>query len=293
MKEEVKLIPIESIRILNPRHREQKKFQSIVQSIKNLGLKKPIKVSLRSAQEGNEPGYDLVAGQGRIEAFTVLGFKEIPAIVVTVSKEDRLLMSLVENMARRFPASMDMVTEIQRLKSIGYSNVIIGQKLDIDHTVVGGLLTLMKSGEERLLEATLQNKIPVAAAIDIAKADSPEAQRELLKAYESGQLNHVSIRALRRLMEQRRLLGKKGARGMNPRTRTSADGLVNTYRREMHRQNAFISKARVCDNKLTFIVSALRKLTEDENFINLLKAEGLLTMPKYLEEHTTLQTVES
>jgi ParB family chromosome partitioning protein len=61
----------------------------------------------------------------------------------------------------------------------------------------------------------------------------------------------------------------------------------------MHRQNAFIRKARVCDNKLTFIVSALRKLTEDENFINLLKAEGLLTMPKYLEEHTTLQTVES
>lgn len=293
MKEEVRLIPIESIRILNPRHREPKKFQAIVQSIKNLGLKKPIKVSQRSAQEGNEPGYDLVAGQGRIEAFTILGFKEIPAIVVAVSKEDRLLMSLVENMARRFPASMDMVTEIQRLKNLGYTNVIIGQKLDIDHTVVGGLLTLMKSGEQRLLEATLQNKIPVAAAIDIAKADSPEAQRELLNAYESGQLNHVSIRALRRLMEQRRLLGKKGGRGTNPRTPTSADGLVNTYRREMQRQSAFIRKARVCDNKLTFIVSALRKLTEDENFVNLLKAEGLLTMPKYLEEHAALQTAES
>jgi ParB family chromosome partitioning protein len=293
MKEEVKLIPIESIRILNPRHREQKKFQSIVQSIKNLGLKKPIKVSLRNAEEGDEAGYDLVAGQGRIEAFTVLGFREIPAIVVAVSKEDRLLMSLVENMARRFPASIDMVTEIQRLKNLGYSNVIIGQKLDIDHTVVGGLLTLMKSGEERLLEATLQNRIPVAAAIDIAKAESPEAQRELLKAYESGQLNHVSIRTLRRVMEQRRLLGKKGARGGDKRTHHSADGLVNTYRREMQRQSAFIRKARACDDKLTFIVSALRRLTEDENFINLLKAEGLLTMPKYLEEHTTLQVAES
>ena len=66
MKEEIKLIPIESIRILNPRDRDQKKFQSLVQSIKNLGLKKPIKVSLRTAAEGNEPGYDLVAGQGRI-----------------------------------------------------------------------------------------------------------------------------------------------------------------------------------------------------------------------------------
>jgi hypothetical protein len=53
MKEEVKLIPIDKIRVINPRHREQKKFQAIVQSIKNLGLKKPIKVSLRTAEEGD------------------------------------------------------------------------------------------------------------------------------------------------------------------------------------------------------------------------------------------------
>ena len=292
MKEEVKLIPIESIRILNPRHREQKKFQAIVQSIKNLGLKKPIKVSLRTAAEGAEPGYDLVAGQGRIEAFMVLGHKEIPAIVVAVSKEDRLLMSLVENMARRFSAPMDLIVEIQRLKSEGYSNSAIGEKLDIGNTMVGGLLILMKSGEMRLLEATLQNKLSVGVAIDIAKAEGTEAQRELLAAYEKGQLNQYSIRTLRRVMEQRRLLGKKCSRGYK-QSSPSADALVNTYRREMQRQNSFIRRARVCDNKLTFIVSALRKLTADENFVNLLKAEGLLTMPKYLEEHTALEMNES
>ena len=49
MNDEVKMIPIDRIRILNPRHRDQKKFELIVQSIKNLGLKKPIQVSLRSA----------------------------------------------------------------------------------------------------------------------------------------------------------------------------------------------------------------------------------------------------
>lgn len=290
MKEEVKMIPIESIRILNPRHRDQKKFQVIVQSIKNLGLKKPIKVSFRATQEGNEPGYDLVAGQGRIEACMALGYKEIAAIIVTISKEDRLLMSLVENMARRFPVPMDMIVEIQRLKADGYSNVAIGKKLDIGDVIVGGLLTLMNSGEERLLEATMQNKIPLGVAIDIARAEGAEAQRELLKAYEGGQVNQVSIRTLRRLMEQRRLLGKRRVRGGNRQSRTTADGLVNAYRREIDRQNAFIRKARLCDAKLTFVVSALRKLMEDENFINLLKAEGLLTMPKYLDEHITLQT---
>jgi hypothetical protein len=51
MNDEIKMIPIDQIRILNPRHRDRKKFEVIVQSIKNLGLKKPIQVGLRSAQE--------------------------------------------------------------------------------------------------------------------------------------------------------------------------------------------------------------------------------------------------
>jgi ParB family transcriptional regulator, chromosome partitioning protein len=284
MNEEVKLIPIESIRILNPRFRDQKKFQAIIQSIKNLGLKKPIKVSLRTAQEANEPGYDLVAGQGRIEACLALGFKEIAAIVVNVSKEDRLLMSLAENMARRFPSPMDMVAEIQRLKGEGYSNVVIGEKLDIDHTLVGGLLTLMKDGEVRLVEAAMQNKIPIGVAIDIAKAEGAEAQKELLKAYEAGQLNQFSIRTLRRLLEQRRLLGKKPSRGARKAPGVTADGFVSAYQREIQRQKAFIRKARIFDAKLVFLISAFRQLMKDENFTNLLKAEGLLTMPKYLAD---------
>ena len=245
MNEEIKLIPIESIRILNPRYRDQKKFQVIIQSIKNLGLKKPIKVSLRTAQEGDEPGYDLVAGQGRIEACLALGFKEIAAIVVSVSKGDRLLMSLAENMARRFPSPMDMVAEIQRLKGEGYSNVVIGEKLDIDHTLVGGLLTLMKDGEVRLVEAAMQNKIPIGVAIDIAKTDGAEGQKELLKAYEAGQLNQFSIRTLKRLMEQRRVLGKKPCRGPKKPTGVTADGFVSAYQREIQRQKSFIRKARV------------------------------------------------
>ena len=44
MNDEIKMIPIDRIRILNPRYRDRKKFEAIVQSIKNLGLKKPIQL---------------------------------------------------------------------------------------------------------------------------------------------------------------------------------------------------------------------------------------------------------
>jgi len=86
MNEEIQMIPIEQIRILNPRQRDQKKFEIIVENIKNVGLKKPIQVSRRSETEEEGPGYDLVCGQGRIEAFIALGFKEIPAVIVAISK---------------------------------------------------------------------------------------------------------------------------------------------------------------------------------------------------------------
>ena len=103
MKEEIVLIPIDQIRILNPRHRDRRKFELVVESIKTLGLKKPIKVSVRSNQKEGEAPYDLVCGQGRIEAFKALGHTEIPAIVADLPKEERLLMSLVENIARHAP----------------------------------------------------------------------------------------------------------------------------------------------------------------------------------------------
>src|SRR5580698_7063511 len=209
MNDEVKMIPIDRIRILNPRHRDRKKFEIIVQSIKNLGLKKPIQVSLRSAQEEEGAGYDLVCGQGRIEAFIALGHKEIPAVVVEISKEERLLRSLVENMARRYPAPLALIREIERLKAAGYGNTEIARKLDIDNTMVAGLIALKNAGEERLLDAASSGRIPLGGRRVITKTNSVEAQRELCKAFETKQLNYLSIRTVKRIIDQRRFAGKQ------------------------------------------------------------------------------------
>jgi len=120
--------------------------------------------------------------------------------------------------------------------------------------------------------------------MDIAKADSIETQRELLKAYETKQLNQVSIRTVKRLIDQRRFAGKQrdtSTRAGRNRP-TSVESLVNAYRRESQKQKLMIRKAKICDAKLVFIVTAFDKLLNDENFVTLLRAESLSTMPKYL-----------
>jgi ParB family chromosome partitioning protein len=279
------MIPIERIRVLNPRPRDKKKFEQIIQSIKNLGLKKPIQVSLRLAEEGTEPGYDLVCGQGRMEAFLALGHNEIPAIVVEVSREERLLRSLVENMARRLPSRLALMNEIERLKADGYSNVEIGKKLDIADGTVGGYIALKKAGEERLLDAAINGKIPLGVAMDIAKANSPELQRELLKGFESKELNQFAIRTVKRLIDQRRFVGKgRDTDADKKKSRTNADSLINAFKRESQKQRLMVKKARLCDAKLVITVTALGKLLGDENFFNLLRAESLADIPQYLQD---------
>ena len=68
MNDDIQMVTISEIHVLNPRHRDQKKFEVIVNNIKTLGLKMPITVSLRAANEPTGPKYDLVCGQGRMEA---------------------------------------------------------------------------------------------------------------------------------------------------------------------------------------------------------------------------------
>jgi len=293
MNNEVKMIPISQIRILNPRPRDKHKFELIVQSIRNLGLKKPIQISLRSTKDGEEPGYDLVCGQGRIEAFIALGHQEIPAIVVEVSREERLLRSLVENMARRQPPPMALMNEIERLKNLGYTNGQIGAKLDVPDSTVGGYIALKTAGEERLLDAAINDRIPLYVAMEIARADSPEMQRELLKAYESKQIKGVSVRTVKRLIDLRRYVGKNCDRHSGKRTvLTSAESMVNAFKRESQRQKLLVKKARLCDAKLLIMVTAFGQLLADENFVNLLRAEALAEMPKYLHDQLAARRKE-
>jgi hypothetical protein len=113
---EVRLVPIEKIAVLNPRARNRRVFKELVASIQQLGLKKPITVAQRPGQDG----YDLVCGQGRLEAFVALGETEISAVVVEASEEDCFVMSLVENLARRQHSPLDLMRQIGALKERGY-----------------------------------------------------------------------------------------------------------------------------------------------------------------------------
>src|SRR5271155_2512521 len=96
----IRKIPVKQIIPLNPRQRGKKKFAQIVANIAAVGLKKPVTVTHLDGHNG-DARYHLVCGQGRLEAYIELDQDEIPCILVEGTKEDLMLMSLIENLARR------------------------------------------------------------------------------------------------------------------------------------------------------------------------------------------------
>jgi ParB family chromosome partitioning protein len=281
---EIRMIPTDAITVLNPRVRNKKIFQELVTSIAHLGLKKPITVAART--DGS--GYDLVCGQGRLEAFVALDQTEIPAVVVEASQEDCFVMSLVENLARRQHAPVELMREIGALRSRGYSVADIATKTDFSEEYVYAICYLLDHGEERLLAGIERGVIPATIAMEIARAEDGDIQDALTDAYEHKRLPGNQLLAIRRIIEQRKVTGKVSSHGggnvQKSKKRVTADSLVRAYQKETERQKLLIKKATVSQSRLLFIVNALRRLFGDEQFVTLLRAEALLTVPRPIAE---------
>jgi ParB family transcriptional regulator, chromosome partitioning protein len=232
---------------------------------------------------------DLVCGQGRIEAFIQLGQTEIPAIVIEAEETDCLVMSLVENCARRQHRAIDLLQDISTLRGRGYSDREIAPKIGVSVEYIHMIGTLLETGEERLVTAVEAGILPLNMAIEIAKSSDEDVQHALTQAYTEKKLRGKKLVAVRRIIEQRRRSGKhihdsRFGRRDGAKRPLTGESIIRVYRQEADRQKLLVKKAEVTQSRLLFIVEAIRELRDDENFANLLKAERLDTMPAFLEQ---------
>ncbi|TRW95891.1 plasmid partitioning protein RepB C-terminal domain-containing protein [Candidatus Methylobacter oryzae] len=283
----IQMIPLDCIVVLNPRERNHRQFEEIVGNIKAIGLKKPITVTPRPLADGKER-FLLICGEGRLKAYQSIGEPTIPAFVVQVNDEDAFIMSLAENIARRQCRPLELLAGIKQLRDQGYDKQVIAQKTGLSLDYVKGILTLLEHGEERLLVAVENGRIPLNTALEIARVGNEEknVQIVLQELYESGQLRGKQLIQARRIVMQRQSLGRSVAH--HPPRKTSSEvttnSLVRSYQKEVDRQKLMVKKAEFAQQRLLFVAGALRQLFADENFTTLLRAEALDTLPTYLAE---------
>ena len=62
----------------------------------------------------------------------------------------------------------------------------------------------------------------------------------------------------------------------------SGEGLVREYKDRMREQRQLVKKANLTKERLLLLMSAIRRLLQDEHFATLLRAESLVDLPEQL-----------
>ncbi len=278
--EVIEQIPVHLIRVVNPRTRNRIKWLAIVASIKAVGLKKPISVSRRDTPDEDGKLYDLVCGQGRLEAFVELEQPTIDAALVSASEVDRHLMSLVENIARRPASNRTIYFEVRSLLERGNDSPTIARKLGLDRAYVHGIVRLVERGEARLIEQVESGKLPISVAVEISNGDDENVQKAMLEAYASGLLRGSKLLAIRKLIKEQK--AKREGKAALPDKPLTGAALTNLYKQRVREQQRLVVKADQAKEKLLIIVAVMRELLVDEDLLTMLRAEKLSDMPEQL-----------
>jgi ParB family chromosome partitioning protein len=282
--EVIEQIPVDQILVVNPRSRNRVKWLAIVASIKAVGLKRPISVSRREVPDGRGRLYDLVCGQGRLEAHIHLGQPTIDAAIVSASKADQQLMSLVENIARRPSSNKSIYFEVRSLRERGYDGPTIAKKLGIDRAYIHGIVRLVERGEATLIEQVESGTLPISVAVEIANGDDANVQKAMMEGYATGEIRGSKLLAIRKLIKEQKAK-REGKTAQVEKPLTGA-ALANLYKQRVREQQRLVVKADQARERLLMIASVMRELLLDEDLITVLRAENLLDMPEQLAMRT-------
>lgn len=185
---------------------DQDALNELAESVREHGVLQPIIV----VKSGN--GYQIVAGERRFRASKLAGLETIPALVRTMTNQNKLEVSLIENLQRRDLNTIETATAYQKLRDqFNLSNEAIGKRVNKSQSAVQNTMRLLK--------------LPKNVRELIAEGKLSEGQARPLIAWDEAFINAVVPRILAeewsaRKVEQYVVNAKNGRKAPEPQTVT-------------------------------------------------------------------------
>lgn len=161
------LLPIEEIRTNPNRSRQSFRRASLSElmiSIAQVGLIQPLTV--RQLPDG----YELIAGERRLKACRLLGMREVPCIVMSVTDEKSAAMALIENVQRE---ALDPLEEAQGMQTLSGAYRLDDEQLSVrlgkSRTYLNTRMRLLQQAER--IEQRRAERSPRCNAAPSARAD--------------------------------------------------------------------------------------------------------------------------
>lgn len=270
-------VPIELIKVINSRDRDTDQFKMNVTSISELGLMKPIRVNDKFIEKTGF--YELICGEGRLLAHKELGKSRVLAEVVTCSRKEAYLQSLVENIARTKPGTMDFAREIKRLRDEGWEYTKIAKIACKSVEYTRQYIRLIEQGEERLIHGVEQGVFPITFALQVSTTENSQLQHLLMDAFDQGIVTTANFAQARKLITQQANSGKKRSTSNKDYT---VDQLKQDIAEATKQKTNYVRQAEHKENRFLTLLSGINALWRDDDIRSLLTEEGLDKRPELM-----------
>jgi len=176
-----KIENIEPKDILTPHFQPRQLFEhtaleELVNSIKEYGILEPLIVSPLS-----DGRFKLVAGERRLRAAKILNLQTVPIIARTVSEQQRLEISMIENIQRRDLNPIEEAVTYEKLvEEFHLTQEEVAKKVGKSRSRIANSLRLLSLPKE-IQNLLASGKLTVGHAKVIMELTSPEEQLKMVK----------------------------------------------------------------------------------------------------------------
>jgi ParB family chromosome partitioning protein len=270
------MIPIDKIKVINSRTRDEAQFALNVQSIDAIGQVKDIRVNDKFLTKDGV--YELICGEGRLIAQKRLGKTHIRAEVVTCSRKQAYLESLVENLARSHPGTMEFARELKNLRDEGWDYDQIAKIACRSVEYIRQYIRLVENGEDRLIQGVEQDVFPISFAVLVAQSNDASIQNVLMDAFDQGVVNGSNFARARAIIKSRldRSKRKNGAGNTNEYTVAT---LTEDIATATQAKESYVREAQGKESRLFVLLDGLAALWKDADLLQLIQAEQLDQRP--------------
>jgi len=190
-------------------------LEDLVISIKKHGILQPLVVT-----EKDDGGYELIAGERRLRASEIAGLATVPAIVRTVTKQEKLELALIENIQREDLNPIEEAFAFKRLiDEFGLTQQEVSEQVGKSRPSVANAVRLLDLPEV-IQKALIDGRLSAGKARALLSLKSEREQLELFKSFVG---EKISVREVERAVADRGQKSRKGSVRRDPNIRAQEE----------------------------------------------------------------------
>ena len=240
---EVKLKDIRPNPYQPRKHFDEEKLNELAVSIKEHGIFQPI-ILKESVQ-----GYEIVAGERRFRAASIVGLEEVPAIIVDFSDQQMMEIALLENIQREDLNAIEEAQAYQSMmKKLKLTQEELSKRVGKSRAHIANTVRLLKM-PKKLQDYVLEGTLTMGHIKPLITIDEKKALEVAQKAID----NELSVREVEDIVKGIKLQDARKAKPKEekPKEYVYVEGLL---------RKKYRTKIKVDDNTITIKYSDTKDL---------------------------------